>query len=580
VTARTRATVIGVLLTVLALVVGGCGTIPDNSSPQPIRAFQRENPPNAVPVPQPDMDSEALVRAFVKATANPRGNYRAARKFLTRTASAQWDSSGDMVVVDEVNVFIDERSATTVRLRLVGDNVGTLRPDGQLLPATGRVAATFDLRRVNDQWRIDGRLPNGTLIDKNQFESLYRSATLYFPNSDRTALVPDPRWLYAGTDTDPGTLVQRLIAGPSTDLRAAAGTAFPRNAALRGKVSAVRDGGVQVPLTGVGGLSDTDEHVMVAQIVYTFEGLEIGGPYQITDDGVPLRTDRPKGWKTTDVEQFDPNGAVGTDIGLHVIRDGALLHVGDTTTTPVTGELGAGDDLRIATISADGKRVAGVLARSPGAASSELVVAPYGGVLATLVSGAAITRPSFGRTSGTLWAVVDGRVQRWQREDDGIDHAAAVDITAVNNLVRGAITDLQVAPDGVRIAMVVDGQLVFAVVATNAEGRVMLTGPRIAAYNVGSRVTAIDWASPTTLMLARDSPESPVLQLSINGTQAVGLLSGNLSPPVRSVAADVATVYVGDSRGVLSLGRTNGEPDQYWTEVETAMTPGAIPVLP
>ena len=79
--------------------------------------------------------------------------------------------------------------------------------------------------------------------------------------------------------------------------------------------------------------------------------------------------------------------------------------------------------------------------------------------------------------------------------------------------------------------MVVDGQLVFAVVATNAEGRVMLTGPRIAAYNVGSRVTAIDWASPTTLMLARDSPESPVLQLSINGTPGRRLCSAATCHP-------------------------------------------------
>lgn len=578
--ARPRTGLLGVLTVMLALVLAGCGAIPNNSSPQPIRAFQRENPPNAVPVPQADMDSEALVRAFVKATANPRGNYRSARKFLTRSASEQWDSSGDMVVVDEVNVFIDERSATTVRLRLVGDNVGTLRPDGQLLPATGRVAATFDLRRVNDQWRIDGRLPNGTLIDKNQFESLYRSAVLYFPNSDRNALVPDPRWLYAGTDTDPGTLIRRLIAGPSTDLRAAAGTAFPRNAGLRGKVGAVSDGGVQVPLTGVGGLSDTDQQLMVAQIVYTLEGLEIGGPYQIDNDGAPLRSDKAEGWQPADVAALDPNGAVAADVGLHVIRDGALLRVGDTATTPVTGELGTGDDLRSASISPDGKRIAGVLVRRPGAASSELVVAPYGGAPDTLVSAASITRPSFGRTADTVWSVVDGRLQRWQREDDGVDHVAAIDISAVTNLVRGPITELQVAPDGVRAAMVVDGQLVFAVVSTNAEGRIMLTGPRIAAYNVGNRVTSIDWASPTTLMLARDSPESPVLQLSINGTQAVGLLSGNLSPPVRSVAADLSTVYVGDSRGVLSLGSTNGEPDQYWTEVETAMTPGATPVLP
>ena len=294
---------IGVLLTVLALVVGAAEPYP--TTPHPSRSAHSSV--RTRPTPSRSTTGHGLrsARAGLRQshTANPRSNYRAARKFLTRTASAQWDSSGDMVVVDEVNVFIDERSATTVRLRLVGDNVGTLRPDGQLLPATGRVAATFDLRRVNDQWRIDGRLPNGTLIDKNQFESLKPLGHLYFPNSDRTARAR-PALAVRGHRHRSGHLVQRLIAGPSTDLRAAAGTAFATP--LRGKVSAVRDGGSQVPLTGVGGLSDTDEHVMVAQIVYTFEGLEIGGPHQITDDGVPLRTDRPKGWKTTDVEQFDP----------------------------------------------------------------------------------------------------------------------------------------------------------------------------------------------------------------------------------------------------------------------------------
>ena len=156
----------------------------------------------------------------------------------------------------------------------------------------------------------------------------------------------------------------------------------------------------------------------------------------------------------------------------------------------------------------------------------------------------------------------------------------AVDASAIQGVARGAITELQVAPDGVRVALLVGGQVVFAVVSTNADGEVSLTSPRIAAYNIGNRAVSLDWASPTTLMIAREAPESPVVQLSINGTPAVGLLSGNLSPPVRAVVANASTVYVGDQRGVLRLGSTNGQPDQYWTEVEPAMIPGAIPLLP
>ncbi|NED69500.1 hypothetical protein G3I15_52130, partial [Streptomyces sp. SID10244] len=85
-------------------ILSACGSIPNSSSPQPITAFQREAPTNAVPVPQSDMDPESLVRAYLKATADPEEGHRAARKFLTPAASEQWDDRGDMLVVDEVNV--------------------------------------------------------------------------------------------------------------------------------------------------------------------------------------------------------------------------------------------------------------------------------------------------------------------------------------------------------------------------------------------------------------------------------------------------------------------------------------------
>ncbi|MBD1318695.1 MtrAB system accessory protein LpqB [Gordonia hankookensis] len=562
-------------------ILSACGSIPNSSSPQPITAFQREAPTNAVPVPQSDMDPESLVRAYLKATADPEEGHRAARKFLTPAASEQWDDRGDMLVVDEVNVFVDQRNEDAVRLRLIGDNVGTLKSNGQLLPATGRVETALTLVRSGDQWRIDGPLPNGTMIDRSQFDATYRSVSLYFTDRSLERLVADPRWLYGGKASEPTELINHLIAGQAADLDGAVDSGFPNGAALRGPVSPLSGGGVRVELTGIGSASVRDRTVLAAQIIWTLDGADIGGPYVINADGGPLIPERASGWQTADVQAFDPTAVPSTDVGLNIIRSGALLKVTDNGTVAVGGPLGTGQAVRSATISADGQRVAAALAHSGAGPRLDLAIGPYGGAMGTVVSGNSITRPSFGPDENTIWAVIDGRPVQWVREESGdSDRLTTVDASSIATVARGPITELQVSPDGVRAALLVGGQVVFAVVSTNAEGAVSLTSPRIAAYNVGNRAVSLDWASPTTLMVARDAVESPVVQLSINGTPAVGLLSGNLSPPVRAVVADQSTVYAGDTRGVLRFGSANGQPDQYWTEVEPAMAPDVIPVLP
>ncbi|MEE4021647.1 MtrAB system accessory lipoprotein LpqB [Gordonia sp. PKS22-38] len=569
------------MLLAMLCVLSACGSIPTSSSPQPITAFERQGPTNEVPEPQADMDPESLVRSFLQATADPDSGHEAARKFLTTAASEQWDDRGDMLIVDEINIFVDQRSEDAVRLRLIGDNVGTLTTAGELLPATGRVETSLSLTRAGDQWRIDGPLPNGTMIDRNQFDAAYRAATLYFTDRSLERLVADPRWFYSGTGSDPTALLTRLIAGPASELNGAVDSGFPNGAALRGPVTSLSDGGVRVELTGIGSSSTRDRTALAAQIIWTLDAADIGGPYVINADGGPLIPERAPGWQTADVQSFDPTAVPATDVGLNIIRLGAMLKVTDSGTVPVDGPLGTSTAVRSAVISADGQRTASVRARGGGGPRLELGIGPYGGTPSVVTSGDSITRPSFGQDADTVWAVVDGQPVQWVRDESGdSERLAPVDAEAIATVARGPITELQVAPDGVRVALIVGGQVVFAVVATNAEGAVSLANPRIAAYNIGSRALSLDWASPTTVMVARDALESPVVQLSINGTPAVGLLSGNLSPPVRAVVADQSTVYVGDTRGVLRLGSSNGQPDQYWTEVEPAMAPDVIPVLP
>lgn len=572
--------VLAVVLAVLGFVTA-CGGVPNSSSPQPITSFKREAPTNAVPVPQSDMDPEALVRAFLKATSDPADGHAAARRFLTRTASPQWDERGDTMILDEINTFVDQRSQQSVRMRLVGDNVGTLKTDGQLVPATGRVETTISLVRVGDQWRIDGPLPDGVMIDRTQFESAYRAVSLYFTDRTRQHLVSDPRWLFAGLDSDPTTIINELIAGPAQDLDPGVDTAVPAGSSLRGQVTSISGGGVRIELVGVGDQSIRDRTMLAAQLIWTLNGADIGGPYVIDADGAPLVADRASGWQTADVKSYDPAAVPSTDVGLNIISAGGLLKVTDTGTTPSGGTLGTSRQVRSAAISADGSEVAAASARD-GNPGLDLVAGPYGGSTAAVASGGSITRPSFGGYGNdTFWAVIDGKPVRVTRDpQSGAVVVSQVDAIAVQTVVRGPITELQVSPDGVRVAMIVGGQVVFAIIAANEDGQVALSSPRIAAYNIGNRAVSLDWASASTLMIARDAPDSPVVQLAINGTPAAGLISGNIAPPVRAVVADTTTVYIGDERGVLRLGSTNGQPDQYWTEVEPAMSPGAIPVLP
>lgn len=578
---RRRRLVPPLIVAVLAMVATACGSVPDSSSPQPITAFARQGPTNAIPTPQRDMDPESLVRAFLKATADPDSGHRAARNFLTTASSQQWDDRGDMVVIDDINVFVDQRNQDSVRLRLIGDNVGTLKTDGQLVPATGRVETSLSLVRVGDQWRIDGPLPNGTMVDRRQFDAVYRAVTLYFTDRNRERLIADPRWLYAGKDTEPTVLIDHLIAGQAADLDGSVDSGFPSGSALRGPVTSLSGGGVRIELTGIGSASVRDRTALAAQIIWTLDGADIGGPYIINADGGPLIPERSSGWQVADVKSFDPSAVPQTDVGLNIIHSGALLKVTDTGTVPVGGSLGTGKSVASAAISADGQRTAAVLTHAGGGPRLDLAIGPYGGEPAVVVSGDSISRPSFGHDANTVWAVVDGRPVQWVRDEDGdAERLTNVDASAIATIATGPISELQICPDGVRAALLVGGQVVFAVVTTNNEGGVSLSSPRIAAYNIGNRAVSISWASATTLMIARDAVESPVVQLSINGTPAVGLLSGNLSPPVRAVVADQSTVYAADTRGVLRLGSTNGQPDQYWTEVEPAMSPDAIPVLP
>lgn len=580
---RSRTLRTGIVLVVMiagAALLSSCVSIPNNSSPQPLGSLERHQPTRDVPTPRPDMDPEALVRDFLKASVQPGSGHLAARQFLTQEASNSWDDQGGALLLDEINVLSDNRTDDTITVRVNGENTGELQPSGQLIPSSGRIETRLSLRKVGGQWRIDGPLPVGVVMDREQFELSYRPHVLYYPSTDEEHLVADPRWMYSGGDQLADQLIGLLIAGPVDDLRGAVTNEFPARSSLHGSIESLPTGGIRLDLAGLNGVGDAERNRLAAQIIWTLSESDITGPYVIDADGAPLDERHSGGWQTSDVESLDPSPAPNSPMGLHILRGGSLSLVADNALTPVPGALGSTRSLLSADISANGRRVAVVSQNA--APRLALAVGDYGAAVTPVLEGEIVTRPSFAGDDQTMWAVVDGTrvTQVTQGADGGQITDTEVDSSAIRAVAQGPITELQVSQDGARAAMIVNGQVVLAVIEDRADGRPVLTNAQgAAALNISGAVS-LDWLSSEMLVIARNASDGPVVQLRIDGTPPGALPSGNLSPPVTAVVAGQSTIYAADSRGVLRLGSTNDEPDQYWSEITPTMGSGAIPVLP
>ncbi|GAA4753275.1 LpqB family beta-propeller domain-containing protein [Gordonia alkaliphila] len=559
------------LVLALVVTVTGCVAIPDSSSPQPVEGFTRSLPTNLVPTPRRSDDPETLVRNFFKAMAEPAVGHRAARRFLTPGASDRWDDQGPMTILKETRVVVDERSESAVRLRVLGEKTGTLSDIGRLTQASGDMVIPLTLSKENGAWRVSGDPPAGTITDSAQFDATYRLAELYYPDRTATRLVGDPRWLY-GLTVDPTALLNRLLAGPAPDLTGAVATGAEKDLELRGPVVVEGDRVV----VNLGGSVDPDARlrtVLAAQLIWTLEAAGIRGTYLISADGVPLIAERSDGWRTADVEAFDPDPGTG-DQPLHVLS-GGLFRVTPSGSVPVAGPLGNATDLRAAAISAKRTRVAAVADRG---GRQVLLQGPYGGEVTEVLTAAEITSPSFGALTDTGYALVDGRPVQWSVGDGAAARVVPLDFGEVTAVAPGRITAFRVSPDGVRVALLVDGRVLFAALSVSDRGAPSLTGVSPASTGISTPVVSIAWGGATTVYLSRTGTETPVLRSRVSGLPPLPLVSGNLKPPVGAVAATRSTVYVADLRSVMELGTAPGSADQYWTSA--GQTPArAIPVV-
>jgi Lipoprotein LpqB beta-propeller domain/Sporulation and spore germination len=586
-----RALVLTVSLLLVAMALTGCAGVPTSSAPQAIGTVDRPAPPS-LPTPVPGMDPDVLLREFLKATADPASRHLAARQFLTPSASQGWDDAGSALLIDRV-VFVETRGPDRVSVNMRADILGSLSDVGVFETGEGALPdpGPIELVKTPGGWRID-KLPNGVFLDWQQFQQTYKRSTLYFVDPTGKTVVPDPRYVaVADPDQLATELVTKLVSGQRTEMANTVRNLLGAPLRLRGPVTRA-DGGKTGVGRGYGGaridlenLSTTDPHsrqLLAAQIIWTLSRAGVNGPYVINADGAALDDRFVDGWNTSDVAATDPGADPGAAAGLHALLGGSMVSLDGQRAPRVPGSFGDITGQTAAALSRSGQEAASVVTLRPGAPdmASSLWVGQIGGDAAQAIDGRTLTRPTWS-LDDAIWMVVDGNnvVRVIQEAASGQPARIPVDSTAVSGRFPGPVTDLQLSRDGVRAAMVIEGQVILAGVEQTPGGGYALTYPRRLGFGLGATVVSLSWRTGDDIVVTRTDAQHPVSYVNLDGVNSDGP-TRNLLAPVSAVAANPSTVYVADQRGVLQLSGSASEGEPAWAEVRPLMIPGSLPVLP
>ncbi len=588
--ARIR-TALTVVMCVAALVVSGCATLPDSSSPQAIGTIDPAPATTEVSAPVPGREPDLLLRDFLQASTEPTNRHIAARQFLTPEMSGRWDDAASATIVDKVDVLVENRNSDRATYVVRANIVGYLEEGGVYRAAEGEFEAKFTLVRADGEWRIDA-MPDGVIMDRPRFLNSYQRRSLYFVEPAGETVVPDPRWITGSPEQTAAQLIGLLVEGPKASLEPAVRNlledvtvvgAVTKADGRTGQVG-VGLGGIRVDFQGIGAMSKEDRELLAAQVVWTLANADISGPYVLLADHQPLDERFPNGWTTADVASMNPLATSSATIGLHALLRGGLVGVAETGVTPVPGFFGSAGNLESIALSRDGELVAAV-AETGGVApepAAQLIVGAYGDDVAEpAVDGNSITRPTWSPDDTSVWAVVNGMAVVRAVREPGTGRVTVVGVEAgALRAVGGRITELRLSRGGVRAALIIDGRVYVATVVQTPNGEFSLTNPREIGFGLGGPALSLDWSTPDTVVVSRAASDMPVVQIAVDGSRTDALPSRNLTPPVIAVEASTTAEFVADSRAVFQLNNRDPADDRYWREVPGLAGLTAIPVLP
>lgn len=515
-------------------VLAGCGTVPASSSP--VQITQVAEPPEDIGIealpPVDGASPEEVVRGFVDAMASTTRNHPVARLYLTREAAGDWDDTDG---IDVISADYAPVASTDGSVNLTAGLVGRVDGAGVFSVGGGQAfTTTFSLAQEDGEWRISNPT-DGLLQLEPDFARTYDQVNAFFLDPTGTRVVPDPRFLVSG-ESQATALVDRLLAGPSTAVAAgvtnpAAGVELRSNVAVDQQVATVDLTGL--PTGGADALN-----VLCAQLVWSLDQLDDVRAVRVTVDGQLVDLPGVPDVQTVDDwASFDPDAVPAASVG-HYVADGALRTVtaGEAAPGPAgTGQYG----LVAAAVTADARtnELGTTVAVSVAGGTSSLLVGPYGGELAPVLTAGSFTVPTVSATREEVWTVRDGgEVIRIPATGS----PQTVSATTLPGL--GPARVFRLSPDGVRAAVVVEGpdggQLLVGTVVRD-DDQVAVRDLRAVAPEL-SQVVDVAWRTASSLVVlagARDEDGTGPYAVGVDGWGLDALSSAGLPAQPTAVAA-------------------------------------------
>jgi hypothetical protein len=508
---------------VVAVTAAGCVSMPNGGPVLPYAVSPSGNgqaqpyPQIVPPPPIPNASPSDIVLGFLTASASFVGRQQVAREYLTPAASDAWQPRWSATVFSDGPSFLRQvrhtaspsandklngtpspspaRSPTARPARpganarvtvIVGGSVKAKLMDygayavASATPNGGQTYA-YDLVMYGGQWRIS-RAPNTLLLTLTEFHADYQLRNLYFFDPGGQHLVPDPVYvpLQATQEDLVNGLVQDLITQPPDWLAGGATqTAFPKGTRQLGKVTV--DGGTA--LVNLGGAiarsRATVKEQVSAQLLWTLSGagqgtqqiqavaLSVNGsPFVLPSaQGNPVQGTRSAPYRT-----YKPiDGSGGKDF-YYIDSHGELLHNSGSAPKPDRlARIGTG--YRSLAVSPDGQYFA--VLRDGGVYTGPM----DSGKLALRDAGGGYTSLSWDHNDN-LWAAGSMNVAMLPATPKPSGGSSPVVVPQDQGHTcpgtTGAVTGLRIAPDGVRVALVIAGQqpmLAFGAIVMQDQSR-------------------------------------------------------------------------------------------------------------
>jgi lipoprotein LpqB-like beta-propeller protein len=555
-----RSWLIGALSAVLLL--GGCG-IPDNTDAQPVGA----GPPTGtsssgdvapVSVQREDtLDKRQFVQNYLMAAAGVPGaapTIARVKSFLSPEAAASFKPQPPVVqvihLVEEplINPGSDEVTFRAQQVGALGDD-GVLEPTPDAPVTTSKiVVAGVD----NKSGLFVTSAPSALLLRDTALGTspgtYYEQRTIYFWNTEHTALVPDIRYMSKSVppEQQPNVVLGWLTGKPALWLTDAV-EALPKGAAGPGNVPAVSNDKLQINLAeealqpdDKGSLDRLRRQLMwslgknLPRVLELKIGHEPAHDYDQTDYLTSNAS-----YRLTD----DPERAVVYDNQIRRLKRSPSA----TEAVPLL-QPGANRNVRSAALSSSNTRTYAALVVKDGGKDALRVAAARTGEQAALkkvtLSGPlgrpvwAVT-PEETKSGATGLITANGRLYSFNA---GGGKARQLEWPGG----PGQITAVAVAPDAHRLALVVGGQLYLAVLVTGGD-RLQISGLRRIRTPIKT-LTAVDWSSEAWLVVAGtrvDRGRVTIMDVSIDGLQQSARLLDLGSEPVTALTAYPASPVTG-----------------------------------